>query len=128
MLTAGQRHNFNVRFNSWVRVISRMIKLDLRKHSLRDEELRKRLEIESLDEILDRRRMNWMEKVAKIPATLDDNRLPRKLIGGRFFEGNRQQGGQLKTLRKSHLDLLRKLRFDTDDTSDSALVCGLTVI
>ena len=43
---------------------------NLRILSIRDEELRKCLGIESLDEILDRRRMNWMEKVAKMPATL----------------------------------------------------------
>ena len=29
----------------------------------------------------------------------------------------------MKSLRKSYLDLLRKLQFDTNDTSDSAL-CG----
>ena len=49
--------------------------------SIREEELRKRLGIDSFDEILDRRRMNWMEKIAKILATSDDNRLPRKLLG-----------------------------------------------
>ena len=53
--------------------MSRMTKLDLRKHSIRDKELRKRLGIESLSEIIDRRRMNWMEKVANMPATIDDN-------------------------------------------------------
>ena len=79
-LTAGQRQNLNVRLNRWIRMMSRMIKLDLRNHSIRDEELRKCLGIESLSEILDRRRMKWMEKVANMPATLDDNRLPRKLL------------------------------------------------
>ena len=62
--------------------MSRMTKRDLRTHSFRDEELKKRLGIESLlDEILDRRRKNWMEKVANMPATLDGNRLPCKLLG-----------------------------------------------
>ena len=55
--------------------------LDLRNHIIRDEELMKRLGIELLGEILDRMLKNWMEKVAKLPATLDDNRLPRKLLG-----------------------------------------------
>ena len=50
-LTAGQRNNLNVRFNSWTRLMSRMTKLDLRIISIRDEELRKRLGIESSDEI-----------------------------------------------------------------------------
>mgnify|MGYP002806408064 FL=1 len=53
--------------------MSRMTKLDLRNLSIRDKELRKRLGIEPLSEILDRRCMNWMEKVANMPATLDDN-------------------------------------------------------
>ena len=46
---------------------------DLGNHSITDEELRKRMGIESLSEILDPRCMNWMEKAAEIPATLDDN-------------------------------------------------------
>ena len=53
--------------------MSRMNKLDLRNHSIRDKELRKHLEIESLSEILDQRDMKWMEKVANMPATLDAN-------------------------------------------------------
>ena len=103
--------------------MSRMTKWDRRILIIRDEQLRKRLEIESFDEILDRRHMKWMEKVAKMPATLDDNQLPRKLLGAWCFGGKRRPGVQLKTLRKSYLDLLRKLQFDTDDKSDSAL-CG----
>ena len=92
--------------------------------SIKDEELRDSLGIESFDEILDRsRRMNWMERVAKMPAILDDNQLPRKLLGAWCFGDYRRPGGQLKTLRKSYLDLLRKLQFDTADLSDSAL-CG----
>ena len=97
--------------------MSRMTNLDQQTHSIRDDKLRKRLRIESLDEILDRRHMNWMEKVAKLPG----NQLPRILLGAWRFGGKRRQGCQLKTLRKSYLYLLRKLQFDTHDTSDSAL-------
>ena len=61
--------------------------------------------------------MNWMEKVAKIPATLDNNRLPRKLLSAWCFGGKRRSGGQLKTLCKSYLDLQRKLQFDTKDSA-----------
>ena len=57
-LTADQRHNLDVRFNSWIHAMSRMTKLDLQTHSIRDEELMKHLEIESLDESLDRKCMN----------------------------------------------------------------------
>ena len=38
-----KRQNLNVRFNRWIRAMSRTTKLDLRKHSIRDKELRKRL-------------------------------------------------------------------------------------
>ena len=51
------------------------------------------------------------------------NLLIRKLLGAWCFGGKRRPGGQSKTLRKSYLDLLRKLQFDTNDTTDSAL-CG----
>ena len=71
--------------------MSRMTKLDLRNHSIRDEELRKCLGIESLSDILDRRGMNWMEKVANTPATLNNNRLPRKLLGAWIFGGKKNQ-------------------------------------
>ena len=48
-LTAGQHQNLNVCFNIWICAMSRMSrmsKLDLRTHSIRDDELRKHLEIE----------------------------------------------------------------------------------
>ena len=47
------------------------------------------------------------------------NLLIRKLLGAWCFGGKRRPGGQSKTLRKSYLDLLRKLQFDTNDTTDS---------
>ena len=61
-----------------------------------------------------------MEKVANMPATVDDNRLPRKLLGAWILGGKRQSGGQRKTLRKSYLDLLRKLQLDRNDSA----LCG----
>ena len=101
--------------------MSRMTKLDLRNLSIRDKELRKCLGIESsLCEILDHRRMNWIEKVANMPATVDDNRLTRKLLGAWILGGKKQSGGQRKTLRKSYLDLLRKLQLDSNDSA----LCG----
>ena len=111
-LATGQRNGLNVRFNRWVRAMSIMTKWDIRILSIRDEELRKRLGIDSFDEILDRMHMNWMEKVAKMPATLDDNRLPRKLLSTWCFWGKIRPGGQLKTLRNYYLDLLCKFQFD----------------
>ena len=75
---------------------------------------------ESLSEILDRRRMKWMEKVVNMPATLDGNRLPRKLLGAWIFGGKRRSGGQRKTSRNSYLDLLHKLQLDSNDSA----LCG----
>ena len=94
--------------NRWIGAMSRMTKLDIHNHCIRDEQLKKWLGIESLSEILDHRRMNWMMRVAKIPATLDDNQLQHKLPW--CFGGKRQQGVQLRTLSKSYLGLLRKLQ------------------
>ena len=76
--------------------------------------------IESLSEILDHRHMKWMEKVANMSATVDDNWLLRKLLGAWIFGGKRQPGGQQKTLRKSYLDLLRKHQLDINDSA----LCG----
>ena len=67
-----------------------MTKLEQRKHSIRDKELRKCLGIGSLNEILDRRRVKWMEKIANMPATLDDIQLPRQLLGDWCIGGERQ--------------------------------------
>ena len=43
----------------------------------------------------------------KMPATVDYNRLARKLLDAWCFRRKTRPGGQLKTLRKSYLDLLR---------------------
>ena len=61
--------------------------------------------------------MKWMEKVANMPATLDDNQLPRKLLGAWIFGGKRKPGGQRMTLHRSYLDLLRKLQLDSNDSA-----------
>ena len=52
-----------------------------------------------------------------MPATIDDNRLPRELLGAWIFGGRRKSGGQWKTLRKSYLDLLRKLQLNNNDSA-----------
>ena len=64
--------------------------------------------------------MKWIGKVANVPATLEDNRLPRKLLGAWIFRCKRRRGSQRKTLRKSNLDLLRKLQLD----SNGSALCG----
>ena len=56
-----------------------------------------------------------MERVANMPATLDNNQMPRKLLGAWIFGGKRRSGGKPKTLFKSYLDLLRKLQLDSND-------------
>ena len=80
----------------WIQAVSRMTTLELRKRSIRDKDLRQRLGIESLSEHLNCRRINWMEKVANMPATVDNNRLPHKLLGAWIFGGKRKSGGQRK--------------------------------
>ena len=65
--------------------------------------------------------MKWMEKVANMSATLDNNRLPHKLLGAWIFGCKRKLGGQQKTLRKSYLDLLLKIQ---PNSNDSALCCS----
>ena len=102
-------------------MMSRMAKLGLRKHSIRDEELRKRLGIESLSDILDCRYMKWMEKIANMPATLDDNSLPHKILGAWIFGGKRTSSSQWKTLRKSYLDLLRKVHNFSKTPTDAPI-------
>ena len=47
-------------------------------------------------------------------------RLPHKLLGTWIFGGKQRSGGQRKTLRKSYLDLLRNLQFDSNDSA----LCG----
>ena len=57
----------------------------------------------------------------RTPPSLGSEELMTHSLSARTwcFGGNRRRGGQLKTLRKSYLDLLRKLQFDTNkDTSD----------
>ena len=44
----------------------------------------------------------------------------RKLLGALILGGKRKSGGQRKTLRKSYLDLLRKLQLDSNDSA----LCG----
>ena len=101
-------------------MIFRITKLELHKYIIRDKNHRKRLGIESLSIILDRRRMRWMEEVAHMPTAVEDNRLPRKLLGAWIFGNKRQRGGQRKTLRKSYHDLLRKLQFHINNQA----LCG----
>ena len=43
------------------------------------------------------------------------NRLPRKLLGAWCYKCNRLSGGQLKSTRKTYLDLLNILKFDESD-------------
>ena len=78
-------------------------------------ELQRRLATESITEIMDRQRMQWLEKLADMPATQSNNRLPRMLLGAWIFQGKRARGRPLKSLRNSYLDLLRKLKFDDVD-------------
>ena len=61
-------------------------------------ELRRRLDIESITEIMDRRRMKWLEKLVNMPATQSDSRFPRMLVGAWIYQGKRARGRPQKSL------------------------------
>jgi len=86
-----------------------------KKDHITNKNIRRRLGIESLQEIMDRRRMKWLEKLIKMPATQSENRFPRMLLGAWIYKGTRAQGRPLKSLRNSYWDLLKKLKFDDFD-------------
>ena len=110
-LKSGNHQALKVCFNRWIRAMNGVKKID----HINDEELRRRLDIESLQEIMDRRRMKWLEKLVKMPATQSENRFPRMLLGAWIYKGKRPKGRPLKSLRNSYWDLLKKLKFDDFD-------------
>ena len=81
-LLSEDRNRLKVCFNKWVIVIIGTKWSDIREKRLTHKQLRERLDnIESFDEIYNHRCLNWFIKLANMPATESDNRLPRKLFG-----------------------------------------------
>ena len=104
-------------FNKWVsRAMTGTKCNEIREKRLTNKQLRKRLDnIESFDEIYNRRCLNWFIKLANMPATESENRPPRKLLGAWCSTGNRLCDTPLKTTRQTYLDLLNILKFDESD-------------
>ena len=89
---------------------------EIREKRLTNKQLRERLDnIESFDEIYNRRCLNWFVKLANMPATESENRLPWKLLGAWCYKCSRLRGGQKKNTRKNYLDLLNNFKFDASD-------------
>ena len=106
----------NVCFNKWVRATTGTKWSDIREKRLTNKQLSERLDnIESFNEIYNRRCLNWFIKLAVMPATESQNRHPRKLLGAWCPTGNRLRGRPLKNTRHSYLDLLNNLKFDESD-------------
>ena len=115
-LLSEDRNRLNVCFNKWVRAMTGTKWSDIREKRITNKQLRERLDnIESFDEIYNHRCLNWFIKLAVMPATESENRLPRKLLGAWCPTGKRLRGGQLKNTRHSYLDLLNNLKFDESD-------------
>ena len=109
-------NQLNVCFNKWVRAMTGTKWSEIREKCLTNKQLCERLDnIESFDEIYNHRCLNWFIKLAVMPATESENRLPRKLLGAWCPTGNHLPGRPLKNTRHSHLDLLNNLQFDESD-------------
>ena len=99
-LLSEDRNRLNVCFNKWVRAMTGTKWSDIREKRITNKQLRERLDnIESFDEIYNHRCLNWFIKLAVMPATESENRLPRKLLGAWCPTGKRLRGGQLKNTR-----------------------------
>ena len=59
--------------------------------------------------------LNWLEKLAEMPATISNSRLPRKLLGAWCFGGKRVPGHPRQTTRRAYLNLVKTLKFDDLD-------------
>ena len=68
-------------------------------------QVRERLDnIESFDELFNRRYLNWFIKLVVMPATESENPPPRKLLGAWSSTGNRLRGRPHKNTRHTYLD------------------------
>ena len=89
---------------------------EVRENRITSKSLRERFDnIDSFDEIYASRCFNWLEKLAEMPATISNSRLPRKLLGAWCLGGKRLCGGQRQTTRRAYLNLAKKLRFDKEE-------------
>ena len=86
------RNIINAR-HRWIRAMNGVSKID----RITNEDLRRRLDIESIMKIMDRRRMKWLKKLVNMPATQSDHCFPRMLLGAWIFQGKRARGRPLNS-------------------------------
>ena len=115
-LTKLQQNKLDSCYNKWIRAMTGTKWKEVREHRITNKSLREKLDnIDSFHEIYASRCFNWLEKLAEMPATISNSRLPRKLLGAWCYGGKRLCGGQRQTTRKAYLNLARKLKFDDED-------------
>ena len=94
--TRYTRNRLNVCFNKCTKWS------EIREKRLTNKQLRERLDnIESIDEICNHRCLNWIVKLAVMPTTESENRLPRKLLGAWCYNCSCLRGGQRENTRKT---------------------------
>ena len=71
--------------------------------------------IEYFDEIYNCHCLNWFEKLANMPATESEIRLPQKLLGAWCYNCSRIRGGSRKNTCNTYLNLLNSLKFDASN-------------
>ncbi len=89
---------------------------EIRENRISNKLLREKLDnIDSFEEIYATRCFNWLEKLADMPATISDSRLPRMLLGAWCFGGKRVNGRHKQNTRRAYLNLVDKLKFETSE-------------
>ena len=112
-LTKEQHQRLESCFNKWIRAMTGTRWKEIRENRISNKFLREKLDnIDSFEEIYATRCFNWLEKLADMPATISDSRLPRMLLGAWCFGGKRVNGRPRQNTRRAYLNLVDKLKFD----------------
>ena len=112
-LTKQQHQRLESCFNKWIRAMTGTRWKEIRENRISNKFLREKLDnIDSFEEIYATRCFNWLEKLADMPATISDSRLPRMLLGAWCFGGKRVNGRPRHNTRRAYLNLVHKLKFD----------------
>ena len=115
-LTKKHRDRLNSCYNKWIRAMTGTKWKEIRENRISNKSLREQFDnIDSFDEIYASRCFNWLEKLAEMPATISNSRLPRRLLGAWCFGGKRAPGKPPQTTRRAYLNLVKKLKFDEGD-------------
>ena len=86
---------------------------EIRENKVSNKSLREKLDnIDSFDEIYSTRCFNWLEKLADMPASISDSRLPRMFLSAWCSGGKRVTGRPKQNTRRAYLNLIDKLKFE----------------